>query len=359
MQTAQWMIYGANGYTGALTARLAVAEGLRPILAGRNADAVGALAAELGLDARIFDLDDPAAVDAGLAGMTAVLHCAGPFVHTSRPMVDACLRTGVHYLDITGEIGVFEALAARYDEAKQAGVMLLPGVGFDVVPTDCLAAHLHRRLPTATHLVLAFQSTGGVSRGTATTAVEQMGKGDGGMIRRDEQLVSIPAGSLTRTVDFGHGPRATMAIPWGDVSTAFHSTGIPNIEVYMALPPKLIRLAKLGRWAGPLLGLGPVQALLKQRIAAGAPGPSDAARAQGKVRLWGAAWDDAGHRVESRMQTPEGYTLTARASLLIVGKVLAGDAPVGYQTPASAYGADLVLEVEGVSRVDVEVSRKS
>ncbi|MCB0159791.1 MAG: saccharopine dehydrogenase NADP-binding domain-containing protein, partial [Caldilineaceae bacterium] len=198
MQPSQWMIYGANGYTGALTARMAVAQGLRPVLAGRNADAVEALAAELGLDARVFDLTDPAAVDAGLAEMAVVLHCAGPFTRTSKPMADACLRTGVHYLDITGEINVFETLAARDDEAKQAGVMLLPGAGFDVVPTDCLAAHLHRRLPTATRLVLAFQALSDVSHGTATTVIEQMGQGRGGMVRRDGQLVAVPTAWKTR-----------------------------------------------------------------------------------------------------------------------------------------------------------------
>ena len=356
MQPSQWMIYGANGYTGALTARMAVAQGLRPVLAGRNADAVEALAAELGLDARVFDLTDPAAVDAGLAEMAVVLHCAGPFTRTSKPMADACLRTGVHYLDITGEINVFATLAARDDEAKQAGVMLLPGAGFDVVPTDCLAAHLHRRLPTATRLVLAFQALSDVSHGTATTVIEQMGQGRGGMVRRDGQLVAVPTAWKTREIDFGHGPRQAMTVPWGDVATAFHTTGIPNIEVYMALSPPMIRAAKAGRLLAPLMGLGPVQALAKRWVAARPPGPSDAVRARGFSRLWGMACDDAGACVESRMQTPEGYTLTALASLVIVEKVLAGDAPVGYQTPASAYGADWVLAVEGVTRVDVASS---
>jgi saccharopine dehydrogenase (NAD+, L-lysine-forming) len=135
-----YLIYGANGYTGRLIARHAVECGQRPILAGRNAPAVEKIAGALGLDARAFDLGDPAAVDRGLAGLRAVLHCAGPFAHTSRPMVDGCLRNGVTYLDITGEVTVFEACAARDAEARLAGIMLMPGVGFDVVPSDCLAA---------------------------------------------------------------------------------------------------------------------------------------------------------------------------------------------------------------------------
>jgi short subunit dehydrogenase-like uncharacterized protein len=188
----QFVIYGANGYTGALTARAAVERGMRPILAGRNAAALAALAGELGLDYRVVALDDPAGLDNLLDGVTAVLHCAGPFVFTSQPMADACLRNGVHYLDITGEIGVYEALAARDAAAKTAGVMLLPGVGFDIVPSDCLAAHLKRRLPSATRLTLGLRALGGVSQGTALTGLEAMARGEGGMVRRGGKLTPVP-----------------------------------------------------------------------------------------------------------------------------------------------------------------------
>ena len=143
-----FLIYGANGYTGSLIARTAINQGLRPILAARNAVAVERLGRELGLEYRVFDLDDPVILEKRFQGLSAVLHCAGPFVHTSKPLADACLRSGVHYLDVTGEVSVFEALAARDGEAKASGIMLLPGAGFDVVPSDCLAAHLKRRLPS-------------------------------------------------------------------------------------------------------------------------------------------------------------------------------------------------------------------
>src|SRR3954471_22052892 len=169
------LLYGANGYTGELVARLAAARGDRLTLAGRNGEALARLGAELQMPVRAFALDDPAAVETGIDGATVVLHCAGPFSHTSRAMVDACLKKEVHYLDITGEVAVFEACAARDVEARTAGVMVMPGAGFDVVPSDCLAAHLKRRLPSATHLALAFQAIGSPSRGTATTMVEGLG----------------------------------------------------------------------------------------------------------------------------------------------------------------------------------------
>ena len=345
-----YLIYAANGYTGALIARSAAARGQRPILAGRNAAEVEGLARELGLEPRVFGLEAPRVVDEALAGTTVVLHCAGPFSRTSRPMADACLRTRVHYLDITGEAVVFEALAGRDAEAKAATVMLLPGAGFDVVPSDCLAAHLKRRLPSATHLALGFQPGGRLSRGTATTMIENLHRG--GLVRRDGVLTPVPPAWKTRVIDFGRGPRTAITIPWGDVATAYHSTGIPNVEVYMAAPAGLRLAVRMSRYFAPVLASKPVQRFLKTRIRAGAPGPTEAERARGKSLLWGEAADGAGGRAVSRMRTPEGYTLTVLAALAIVDKVLGGSAPRGFQTPSRAYGPDFVLGIEGVSRED-------
>ncbi|HEV3204582.1 MAG TPA: saccharopine dehydrogenase NADP-binding domain-containing protein, partial [Gemmataceae bacterium] len=240
-----YLIYGASGYTGALIAREALGRGHKPILAGRNAGNVAKLARDLGLDHRVFSLASASAIDEGIKGVRAVLHCAGPFFHTSQPMVAACLRNTIHYLDITGEIQVFEACAARDQEAKRAGIMLMPGVGFDVVPSDCLAAHLKRRLPSATALALGFFSKGGLSRGTATTMTENIHRG--GAVRKGGVLTPVPAAWKTRTIDFGAGPMPAMTIPWGDVSTAYHSTRIPNIEVYIATKKKRLFFAKLSR----------------------------------------------------------------------------------------------------------------
>jgi short subunit dehydrogenase-like uncharacterized protein len=344
-----WLLYGANGYTGEIIARRAAAAGDRPVLAGRSADAVGRLAAELGLQHRTFALDDTVAVDRGLAGMSAVLHCAGPFSRTASPMAEGCLRTRVHYLDITGEIDVFEGMAVRNAEALKAGVTLLPGVGFDVVPSDCLAAHLHRRLPSATHLALGFQGSGALSRGTATTMVENLHRG--AAVRRDGRIVPVPPAWKTRVIDFGAGPVPAITIPWGDVATAYHTTGIPNIEVYLAAPRLMRILLELSRPLGPLLASGPVQSLLKGRIRSGPPGPSAAHRARARSRLWGEA-RDASRAVVSRLETLEGYELTAHTALLSMKRVVAGGVPAGFQTPGLAFGPDFILEVEGTTRRD-------
>jgi short subunit dehydrogenase-like uncharacterized protein len=347
-----FLLYGANGYTGKLIARLAIERGLRLILAGRDAGTIEQLAAELDLEHRVFALDDTNGMDAALNEVAVVLHCAGPFSRTSKPMADACLRTKTHYLDITGEASVIETLAARDKEAKAAGIMLLPCVGFDVVPSDCLAAHLKRRLPSAMHLTLAIQGMGRVSRGTATTMIENINRG--GLIRRDGKLTPVPAAWKSREIDFGRGPLKATTIPWGDVATAFYSTGIPNIEVYAAMPEKVRRMMKLTRSFGWLIGSSVVQRFLKKRIKAQPPGPNEEERARGKSFVWGEVRDDAGQRAVSRLSGPEGYTLTALAALAITKRVLQGQATTGFQTPSKAYGADLVLEIEGVRREDVE-----
>ena len=344
-----WLLYGANGYTGELIARRAVAAGERPVLAGRRPEAVGRLAAELGLDARVFALDDPAALGRGLDGMKAVLHCAGPFSRTAAPMADGCLRARVHYLDITGEIEVFEGMAARDDAARRAGVALLSGVGFDVVPSDGLAAHLHRRLPSATHLALGFQGSARLSRGTATTMAENLHRG--GALRRDGRIVPVPAAWKTRVIDFGAGPVPAITIPWGDVATAYHTTGIPNVEVYMAAPRAMRVLLKMARPIARLLGTRPVQSFLKRRIQSGPPGPSAEHRARARSRLWGEA-RDASQVVVSRLDTLEGYELTSRTALLAVQRVMAGGVAAGFQTPGRAFGPDFILAVESTSRGD-------
>lgn len=345
------VIYGANGYTGDLVAREARARGLEIVVAGRNEAAVAALGRELGAPHRAFSLDDPAAVAAGLAGTRAVVHCAGPFAHTWRAMVEGCLRARVHYLDVTGEVAVFEALAARGAAAETAGVVLLPGAGFDVVPSDCLAAHLARRLPGAEHLTLAFASSGGLSRGTLTTMTENAHRG--GLVRRRGVLTPVPAGWRTRAIDFGRGPRLAVTIPWGDVSTAFHSTGIPNIEVYAAAPPRTVWTLRASRLLAPVLALPSVRRALVARVRRGPAGPSAERRERSTSVLWGEVRDAEGRTATARLFAPDGYTLTARTAVAAARRVVDDPPRPGFQTPSRAFGPDFVLEIEGVRREDL------
>lgn len=349
--SSTFLLYGANGYTGEMIARYAVQSGLQPILAGRNAEKIAPLATELGLKYCAFGLNDISAMDKAFSSdVSVVLNCAGPFSQTAKSMVAGCLRTNTHYLDITGEVGVFAALADLDHQAQTTGVMLLPGVGFDVVPSDCLAAHLKARLPSATQLTLAFQALGRVSRGTATTMVEAQGKG--GLVRRDGVLTLVPAAWKTRLIDFGQGAVTAVTIPWGDVFTAFYSTQIPNIEVYAAFPEAVRQGMVVTRYFGWLLSLPPVQNLQKLLIQNQLPGPNATERSQGKSLLWGEVTDNSG-TMQSRLECPEGYTLTVMTAVAIVTKVLSGQFNPGFQTPSLVYGADFILEFDGVVREDL------
>lgn len=350
-KTPDILIYGANGYTAELITELALKEGAKPILAGRSADKIAPLAQRHGLPMRVFGLDDPAQLMVGLAQVGVVLNCAGPFSRTAHKLAQACIQAGVHYLDITGEIAVFEDLATLSTPAKSRQVMLMPGTGFDVVPSDCLAAHLKRRLPDATSLTLAFQASGAPSHGTATTMAENMHKG--GFVRRGGKLQAVPSAWLTRDIDFGSGPVSTMTIPWGDVATAWVSTGIPDIEVFMAMPRPVIMGTKLTRHMGWLLGSAPVQRAIKRAIDARPAGPDASQRAQGGVRLWGEARNAAGRVVTSRLRTPDGYALTAQTAWDIAKRVASGDLQPGFQTPSLVYGADYILGFTGTSRSDL------
>ena len=345
MTAPRWMIYGANGYSGELIAREARRRGLRPVLAGRSPERIAPLARELECDYRTFVVTDAAAAKEALGGMTLLLNCAGPFSATAAPMADACLNARVHYLDITGEIEVFEALHARDAQAKAVGVALCPGVGFDVIPTDCLAMALKAALPDATHLALGFDSHSGLSPGTAKTAVEGFGKG--GRVRRAGQIVLVPPVWKLRRIDFGRGEKTAMTIPWGDVATAFYSTGIPNIETWMPAPPALLTWCWLLPWLQPLFGLGLVQTLLKQRIAYTVRGPDAEKRQRAPTWVWGEAGNAAGTRKIGRIETANGYDVTVHGALAVVEWLLAGPPVVGYYTPAQLMGSAFVETLSG------------
>lgn len=349
--STQIVLYGAYGYTGSLISKIAKEQGRELLLAGRNEEKLKKVADSSGYPYTVVDLSDADGLDTLLKDAAVVLHAAGPFARTAKDMVDACLRSQTHYLDVTGEVLVFEQLKGRDKEAQEAKVMLCPGVGFDVIPSDCLALHLKNRLPDATHLSLAFMGGSRISHGTATTVIENLDKG--GLIRRDGQLVSVGNAHKTRDIDFGKGARRCVTIPWGDVSTAYTSTGIPNIEVFTFVPTASRWGMKLINPFKAVLGTSFVQRTLKKRLKNMPAGPSDEERARASTRLWGEVINADGKRLSTRMKGPEGYTLTALGALIVADKVAKGDFKIGYQTPATAYGADLILEIEGTSREDL------
>ena len=353
MAQQQWMIYGANGYTGRLLVEQAGAEGMRPFLAGRDRDTLKAMSDQFGVPFRAFELTDVQSVAEALQDMDIVVNCAGPFSATAAVMAEACIYAGTHYIDITGEIEVFEHLQTLDERALKAKVTLLPGAGFDVVASDCLAAHLHSELPEATQLQLGFCGEGGTSPGTLKTMIEMLGKG--GRVRRGGKIVKVPAGYRQKGIVFSDGRRRhCMTIPWGDISTAYRSTAIPNIRVYTAVP---LLTAIAIRVLSPLLILLRVPLLknwLKRVVGTRVSGPNAQQRAEGCMRLWGEVRDAEGESRVAWLDVPEGYQFTAMSCLRVVKRVLQGDVQLGFQTPSGAFGAEFVSSLPDCQFTDAE-----
>ena len=341
-----FLIYGASGYTGKLIVELSVKQGLKPVLAGRTESKIKPLAEKFGLEYLAFGLNNIEEVVQNIAKFSLVLNCAGPFSRTAKIMVEACLKAKTHYLDITGEIEVFEMVKSYDVEAKKNGIILLPGVGFDVVPTDCMAKYLSSKMPDATHLELAFTSVGGsISHGTVTTMVESLGHE--GFARENGVLVSKPTGYKGKWVNFGNVKQFVMTIPWGDISTAYSTTKIPTIETYAGASKAAYYLMKLQFLFNPILRTKFVKNLLQKYVDDKITGPNENHFQNGKSLIYGKVTNAKGEFIEGRIETLEGYRLTAEASVLITQKVLNLKGVSGYQTPAGLYGHELIFEIEG------------
>jgi short subunit dehydrogenase-like uncharacterized protein len=355
MQQQCFLLYGANGYTGELIARYAQKYNLKPILAGRRVEALAPLATSLNLPYKVIGLNDTASLMAALKEVKVVVHAAGPFQFTAKQMVDACLQAGTHYLDINGDITVFEMLKQYDGAAKQAGIMILPGAGFDVVPTDCMALFLKKKLPDAVSLKLAFATLGGgLSHGTAVSMLYKLGLG--GAVRKDGMIIRKSLGQKGMWVDFSTGSHGAvkkifvMSIPWGDIATAYFTTGIPDIETYTGISRKVYFILKFQFLFNWLLRTSFIRKFIRKKIDKRPPGPGDEQRNKATSLVWGQVTNAAGRTATARSSGPEGYTLTAISSLLITQKILEGNFKTGYQTPSTAYGEGFVLEIPGTQR---------
>ena len=346
------MIYGAYGYSGRQIAESAGKRGLRPILAGRDPQRTAAVARELDLPHRSFALDNPAAIAEGLKGIEVLLHCAGPYSATAMPMLDACITQRVHYLDLAGEFRVIEAIAARDAELQNAGVMAMCGVGMDVVPTVCLAAHLKSRLPEAERLDIYIHALEQLSPGTASTMVEGMGLPN--VVREGGVLVEKRAGADRRNVAFPTKTVSMVSVPWGDIATAWRTTGIPNIVVYMSLMKGTPLMIAMSGYLRPLLQAKPTQRFLKKLVDLLISGPGKDYRDAQRCEFIAEVRDTKGHTRKSYLSTLEGYAFTIESASEIAKRVLNGAAQPGFQTPGRLFGADFVLQIAGSERRDLD-----
>ena len=322
------MIYGATGYTGRLVAEQAKAAGLDFEIAGRNSGKLVAASAELGVAHRAFSLDDHASVANHLAGISVLLNCAGPFARTAEPLMRACIAVGAHYLDITAEINVYRLAETLGDAATTSGTMLLPGVGWDVVPTDCLAAHVMRRVEKPQRLRIALQVAGSMSRGSAVSAGEIV---VAGLMARVDGALLPKADAALAPFDFGDGPVDCAPLSFGDLVTAWRSTTIPNIEMFVHFA---------GTFPEGDLALLPDGPSATER---------DAHRARAVAEVTGAD----GHTVRSVIETPNGYSYTPLAAVEAARRVLAGEYRPGFQTPVTVFGADFAESIADTTITDL------
>lgn len=348
----KWMIYGANGYTARLIAAEVVRRGFpAPVLAGRSRHKFADLAEQHGWITREFGLDEPDITAQQLQDIDLLLHCAGPFSATSAPMIEACLAAQTHYLDITGEIAVFEHAHAQHARAQQAGIVICPGVGFDVIPTDCVAAALKQALPDASHLALGYDSAVALSPGTTKTTLE--GIALGGKLRRDGRIVTVPLACKQRSIDMGDGEKPCMLIAWGDVSTAFYSTGIGNIEVYVPGTPGLIRGVRRLNYLRWLFRIGVLMRAMQWLVARRVQGPDAAVRARTPTSVWGEVRNAAGECREARIKVANGYDVTVHGALYVVEHLLGQAVAGGAYTPSMLLGAQLIERLPGSGRIEL------
>ena len=171
-------------------------------------------------------------------------------------------------------------------------------------------------------------------------------------MRRDGQLRSQPIGEEVREVRFPHGRRTVVAQPVGGLATANSTTGVPNITTYFAYPPGAIRFARMATpLAERLLAMDPIRCLAQSLVDKIVQGPDAETRRTARSYIWARAGDRQGNEAEAWLETMEAYQFTAVAGVRCVEKVLEQQ-PMGALTPALAFGADFVLEIDGTERYD-------
>jgi short subunit dehydrogenase-like uncharacterized protein len=320
------MIYGATGYTGGLMCKRAKQTGLDFVLAGRTDSLVQSAAAKLDVPYRVFNVSGSELLNSSLDGISVLLNCAGPFARTAKPLIEACLRTGVHYLDTSAELGTY-LLAEKYDsQAKAANVMLMPGCGGSVAIFGCLVARALENLDNVQQVHLALHVSGPMSRGSAITAMESSNAQS--MQRLDGYLTAQDAAG-TALFDFGDGRGAVGCFPvtLPDIVTIHKSFGVSNIRTF-------------ANASGTAFPDGDLAAL--------PDGPTTEERDANPYHAAIAVTLADGSVHRSVLRLVNGYTLIAKASVEAARRVAAGDCLSGFQTSATVFGAGFMESVLGV-----------
>jgi hypothetical protein len=208
-------VYGATGHTARFVMTELLRRGHTPVAIGRDEPKLAAAVAayEGAVEWRLAVLDSPASLDRALAGADAVIHCAGPFLDTAAPLVEAALRTGVHYFDLTAEQGSALATFERFDSpARERGILVVPAAGFYGGFGDLLATAAMRGFSHADRIEIgialdSWWPTEGTRRTGERNTLPRVVFSDG----RFEQLRT----PLTRSWDFSEpfGSQDVVEVP--------------------------------------------------------------------------------------------------------------------------------------------------
>jgi len=347
-----WLLYGCYGYSGELIVEEAIKKGLKPILAGRSAQRTKALAYKYQLPFRVFGLSDQQEIERNIKDCFLVYNAAGPYTSTCIPLLGACLETGTHNLSLVGEIPLLEELLDYDDAAKSAGIILAVGLGFDVHPTDCIAATLKEIMPDATHLTIGIDGSTEMSPGSLKEFIEQMGEQPFWVREQGKLIESSPK---TAEMDFGNGSKFAMTIAWGDTASAYHSTGIPNIDIYAAVNRFDWLLMRFMTYCKPVFKIKRVQHFANRCIDKFASGPNEKLREKDITYLSGEVSNKAGDKIRLKYTVPSAYKITYLSAVYAIEAVLKSkQEKSGYFTPSQLLGASSILEIEGVSDFEFE-----
>jgi short subunit dehydrogenase-like uncharacterized protein len=315
VQTVTIVLYGATGYTGRLVTEELARRGLDHVLSGRDPDKLARLR---GAPVRAARLDDDRALRELLEGASVVINCAGPFTLAGDALVRAAIATRTHYVDSTGEQAFIRMVFDRHGgTAERAGVALLPALGFDYAPGDCIARLAGAAIEPLDELVLAYAMEGfGMTRGTLKSALEGMAGSE--VVYEEESWRAAPGGIYKARFDFPEpiGRQAMSRFPSGEVITVPHHTRTRKVTSLLttSTAAPFAAAAPLLPYTLPALGLAlrtPVRGLLNRAIGLLPEGPKEEARRAAEFTVVAVARGRDGRERRGVLRGSDVYGTTA------------------------------------------------
>jgi len=329
------LIYGANGYTGKKLAKYLLEQGLSPILAGRGKD-VETFANSLHCQYRVFKVDD---AESYLKDVDIVVNVAGAFSHTQVPLIEACLNTKTHYLDISGEYVDVNRVYQFDDKARAVGVVLMPAVGIFSAPMDLVAKLAAQKINEPTKLKIGFASTGKPSKGSIKTALSKI-QSVGVQLYNGEYIETSPA-SKELAMNIYHKDIGMVTHPWrADLLLAKLSTGINTIETYNGFPSFMVKMMRgKMKWLKVLMEKWLIRYLPE--------GPNEAQQKSALIYAKAIASNDKEETSTAELIGPDAYAFTVAAIFELSKEVVKQPELSGFLTP-SQLGIKWAKNIDGV-----------